>query len=395
MSRFTRTDSFHRADAASRPTATSQRLFGEKVSVGEPVRIQGDTELRQEIETSLEMLAKQRLLEAEEEASALLAKARGDAAILLEKANAQAREMLAQTQAQVDDIRAAAHEEGFKAGFQEGYADATEQVERETVDLLRGANTLLEGAYQAEKLVLRQFEKQAATLMEHLLRKILRRELADSPETLMAMVAQAVESLYMSGKVQVVVSPLVIHELREYAASVRNALGGMERFEFIADPGLDPFQVFIVGQDGCFDLSPQTQMTQMMAAIEPHLQLPRRTDTMSDADTLAAMGQDNSPAFPMENPMGEDALLAMSVGAADEDLLAPDALQELQALEAASQGESREELRPDAGKPDSPDEQEARSQAMPFEFPSLETAVDAVDDPPLADGGDDDTGTIL
>jgi len=263
-------------------------------------------------------------------------------------------------------------------------------VERETVDLLRGANTLLEGAYQAEKLVLKQFEKQAAALMEHLLRKILRRELADSPETLMGMVSQAVESLYMSGKVQVVVNPLVIHELREYAASVSNALSGMERFEFISDPGLEPFQVFIVGQDGCFDISPQAQMEQVMAAaIEPNLQLPRRTDAMPDTEEQTAVRQSDLLASPMENPVGEDALLAMAVGSAEDDLLAPETLLELQALESASQGEAKEELRQGLGEPDLTDEQEMRSQATPFEFPSLET--------PVADGGDldgDDAGIV-
>ena len=31
-----------------------------------------------------------------------------------------------------------AHEEGFKAGFAEGYADATEQVQQESLEMLEG-----------------------------------------------------------------------------------------------------------------------------------------------------------------------------------------------------------------------------------------------------------------
>lgn len=373
LNRFTRTDGFHKADAASKPAVVQHRLFGEQVAVGEPVRIQGDADLRREIETSLEVLAKQRLIEAEDEANALLAKARSDAAVLLEKANAQARELLTQTNAQVDEIRNVAHEEGFKAGFQEGYADATEQVERETVDLLRGANTLLDGAYQAEKLVLKQFEPQAMSMIRHLLHKILRREVADSPETLMAMVSQAVESLYMSGKVQVVISPLVIHELREYAASISDALGGMERFEFIADPGLDQFQIFIVGQEGCFDLSPLTQAEQVMAAIEPHLQLPSMAD-VSDAG-MPSTEPANPLATQSESLMIDDERLVIPIADAAGDLYAPDVLLALGVAEAEP-----EEVADvfSAEETDLP-VLESPMKAAPFDFPSLDEADDNED----------------
>lgn len=274
MQRFTRIHTTSK-DGATRPQSLQSRVYGESVSVGEPLRLDGDAEMRLQVETSLEALAKERLLEADRQASEIVEQAKIEAAGLLQRANAQSAEMLSITQSEVDGIREAAHEEGFKAGFQEGYADATEQVERETVELLQGAQVLAEGAYTAEKRVLKEFEKHAAQLIEHIVRRILNRELSDSPELLLRMVDNAIESLYLSGKVKVVVSSQVIQDLRDFTEHSRDTLEAMSRFEFVADPGLDLHQIFIIGHEGSFDVSPEAQLQKLMTPIAKNLNLPR------------------------------------------------------------------------------------------------------------------------
>lgn len=375
MNKFTRTNNSFRDDPAAKPTVVRHRLYGDAVSLGEPLHIQGDAELRQEIHTSLEMLAKQRLLEAEDDANALLLKAKKEAAALLEKANAQVKEMLAQANSQVDQIRDNAHEEGFKAGFQEGYADATEQVTQETVALLQGANTLVDGAYQAEKLVLKQFEKQAMAIISYLVKKIVRREMADSPETMMMMVHQAIESLYISGKVQVVVSPVIIQDLREFATATQTTLETMNRFEFIADAGLDPEQVFIIGQDGCFDLSPDTQLQQLTEAIEPQLQLPRSAQ-INEAELKQEELKTDEPTYVETAPAPLDEALS-----AESEVT----LQALTARISPASGAQFEMLTEDAitetessvlETPEVPSDEETTIQAAPYEFPNLDDLTD-------------------
>ena len=379
MNKFTRTNSSFRDDPAARPTLAKHRLFGDAVSVGEPVQIQGDAELRQEIHTSLEMLAKQRLLEAEDEANVLLSKAKKEAAALLEKANAQVKEMLAQAQSQVGQIRDNAHEEGFKAGFQEGYADATEQVSQETVELLRGANTLVDSAYQAEKLVLKQFEQQALAIISHVVRKILRRELADSPETLMGMIQQAIDSLYISGKVQVVVNPTILQDLREFANATQQAVDGMNRFEFIADAGLDPFQIFIIGQDSCFDLSPMAQLEQLTSALEPQLQLPR-PDLINEAietaqvelttDGPSSVETTSAPSDEALSAESEATLQALAEG------LSPTANTQFETLLEETLNEEALTIEPDSSILGASTEAETVIQAAPYEFPNLDDLAD-------------------
>lgn len=272
MSKFVRSNG---PGSGRLPGVQAPRLYGDQVAIGETFHLEGNSELKRDIQSSLEIIAQERLLEVETQAKSLLIRAKSEAAKILGQANAQAKEMLEQAQGQVDSIRETAHEEGFKTGYSEGYNDATAQVTQETLELLAGAQTLVDGAYQAEKRVMKHFESRALELIRHIVRRIIDREMTESPATVMWMVEQAMTSLYISGKVQVVVSAQVIHELRGYAAETDKAVDAMNRFEFIADPALDRHQIFIIGQDNCFDLSPETQLEHLLTAVEPHFHLSR------------------------------------------------------------------------------------------------------------------------
>jgi flagellar assembly protein FliH len=377
---------------------TQARVYGNKIALGEPLQIHGDAEMRAEIEASLEFLATQHLLEAEDKANKLITKAKTEAAALLAKAKAQAKELLQQMQDQVDGIRDAAHEEGFKAGFQEGYADATEQVEQETVEMLKEANTLVEGAYQAEKLVLKQFEKQALALIRHLVRRIVQREMTDSPEALTAMIQQATESLYLSGKVQVVVSAQIIQDLRDYAARTRDSLDGMHRFEFIADPNLDTHQIYIIGQEGCFDLSPETQLQQLTVPLESELTLPR-----TSAPPEPAQAGPETTSAPIPEPMEGPAVdLAIAEFATRSDESTPAVLAEepsVSTVELDGQSESPLAAVPEDTAVSAPEEAvaippelaEASGQAKPYEFPALDAIppIDSAETPQPGDAASD------
>jgi flagellar assembly protein FliH len=295
--KFTRMQNFvHRtSDDVALPMSLAAHIGGENVAVGEPVQIHGVADFRRDVESSLEVLAKTCLLDAEAQAQAIVAKSETMASQLLEKSNAQARAMLEQAQSEVDAIRAAAHEAGFKSGFQEGYADSTEQVETETVELLKSAQLMVDSAYQLEKRVLKDFEPHTLSLIAHVIRKILGREMADTPDLVLDLVRRAVESLYISGKVKVVLNPHVLHELRRFSAASQEALDAMSRFEFVADPVLDLYQFFIIGQEGSFDVSPENQIAQLLAPVEKHLKLPRPDVALNAADSF-----DSIPAPDME-----------------------------------------------------------------------------------------------
>lgn len=310
------------------------RIYGREVSVGEPLPLQADPQFRSDLESSLEILTQTRLMESEEQARNLLEDARIKAEKRLAEARAQAeaqaRELLAQARSEADGIREAAREEGFKAGFQEGYSDATAQVEQDAIGLLAGAQCLMESAYLAEKHVLKAFEKHALALVEQVVGRILGERLSESPESILRLIARGVESLYLSGKVKVVVSAQVLQEIRAFSGASAEALATMSRFEFTADPLLDTHQIYIVGQDAAFDFTPQTQARRLLAPLDKHLDLPREglgsplPDAASDLQSAdissdAVRPEPESPApIQEEAPLKEELDVVLTEENADE-----------------------------------------------------------------------------
>ena len=303
MNKFTRIDR-----QATEPKARDSRVYGQAVSIGEPLQIQAAQDLHEQIESSLERIAKERLVDAENraqaKAKAILDEAHAKAKLLtseiLEKANAQAKAMLQSAQDQESSIRENAHEEGFKAGFQEGYTDATMQMEQETVQLIESTKTLLESAYKAEQRVLQDFEQHAVKLIEHLTFKILHRELSESPETILQMVQKAADALYLSGKVRVVIHPQILQEIRQFSAQADAMLESLHRFEWIADPVLDLHQVYIIGQDASFELSPETQVHSLLEPLKSALELPRpeiqepiQAESLSDTSEVSELPEES------------------------------------------------------------------------------------------------------
>ncbi|WP_373533519.1 FliH/SctL family protein [Vampirovibrio sp.] len=292
MSKFVQKVVRYRYEPVADPLSSASHIQGEAVAVGQTYHLESDAQFKRDLEQSLSEIVKKRLQEAEDEAIGLVqvaertaeSNAKQIADDILSKANAQAKEMVETAQAQVDSIQEAAHEEGFKMGFQEGYADATTQVEQEVVGLLQSAHLVTDNAYRAEKLILKNYEKNALALIEHLARKILQRELKDDSETLLNMVHHAVESLYLTGKIKMVLNPQVLQELRAFSGATESAMTRMSRFEFVVDPLLELTQVFIVSEEGAFDLSMEKQVAQLMAPLAAAVSLPRpeTMDTHTD-----------------------------------------------------------------------------------------------------------------
>lgn len=321
MSKFVRKEVRYRHGVETPPMTSTAHIHNDTVTVGNTYHLESDAQFKRDLEQSLADIVTRRLQEAEDEAIALVKIAEATAETnakqiaddILTKANAQAREMVETAQSQVDGIKEEAREEGFKSGFQEGYADATTQVEQDTVALLQGVQSLTEKAYQAEKLVLKNFEKNAIELITYITKKALHRELQDSPETILNLVQQAVESLYLSGKVKVVVNPQILQDIRAFSTVTEGALEQMKRFEFIVDPALELTQLFIIAEEGCFDLSPDTQVAQLITPLGASLTLPRPAADLETSELAFSPPEAQTPDSPViENNMAETATIDTS-----------------------------------------------------------------------------------
>ena len=249
-------------------------LRGQQVSMGDSVELDND-EFRRHVESSLEKLAKQRLLEAETRANTVLETAEQEASRMLSEARDEVMNMLRKAQEETGDIRKNAHDEGYAEGYEEGFNDGTRQIVTETVDLIKGVDTLVDGAIQAEKLVLKNFEENALALVRTIAQRVVSAELAQSPELILGMLDRAIENLQITGRVKVVLSTQALQNIQEFSRDGQAAIAGLKRLDLIGDPALALEQVFVIAEEGSFDISPSAQIAQLTAPLEKSLGFPR------------------------------------------------------------------------------------------------------------------------
>lgn len=254
------------------------RLNADTVQLGEKLQIKGDQERRDQMEYALELRAQETLRQAEIKSKAMMDAARQEARELIEKAQ-QAAEQTAATlietaRAEEDGIRTGAYEAGFQAGYEEGLQRITAETEAQVTALLDSAQTLLDGAFLAEKRVMKAFKKDAHALVGHVAKRIVGEAFEANPEWRLLLIEQAAESLYLSGKVKIVVHPELLAGLRQFTSGTEAAMARMSRFEFTTDEQLAPRQIFVLSEQGHFELTPEIQVENLLTPIARELVLP-------------------------------------------------------------------------------------------------------------------------
>lgn len=270
-----------------------------QVNLGTALEIKGDTQYLQEMTENFETLMQKRMEQAEAKARAIVQEAEAEAAthreILVQQAEQEAQAIVAGAHAEKDVIREQATQEGFDAGYAKGYADATEHGEAETVRLMTEAQALIESTYQAEKVVLHRFQKDASELIRYVTRRILHREINDTPETLVTMLQEAVESLYITGKIRLVANKETIHHLQQFSGKTEQALAAMTRFELVGDDKLGPDEIYLISTEGTFSVGVDAQLNRLLDVVDGQLPLEappeRALEEMADVEEAPVVAE--------------------------------------------------------------------------------------------------------
>ncbi len=247
------------------------------VQMGTSMEIKGDAQYLQEMTETYEALMQQKLANAEALAQRMLQEAEIQAAAhrdnLIQRAEEESRDIVAKAHAEKEAIRSHATQEGYEAGYGQGYADATQAGEAQSVQLMTEAQALIQSAYYAEKMVLQKFQPDASELIRYVTRRILHREITDSPENLMHLLQQATDALYLTGKIRLVANKEVIHHLQQFSPKVQDALEHMTRFELVGDDKLGLDEIYLISTEGTFSVGVDAQLDRLMSYVEGQLPL--------------------------------------------------------------------------------------------------------------------------
>lgn len=236
------------------------RLSSSNVQVGNTFQVSSMPAQQAEIVTKM-------VLEAQEEARKLLLAAQSQAKQLLAASTQKAQEIEDEAEARLALACQEAEQAGFNKGYEEGYA----QAEQETIRILEGAQTIMDGAYRSKALILKGFKKDAGQIIQFICTRILKKVFLTDPTLLLEMVDEAIQSLHLTGRVRVVVSPDILEHIRQFSDKTEEALDLLSRLELIPDPALQLGEIFILSQEGNFSLAPTKQIKRLIAPIIKNL----------------------------------------------------------------------------------------------------------------------------
>jgi flagellar biosynthesis/type III secretory pathway protein FliH len=230
-----------------------------------------------------EQEAKARLETAQATADTLEENARNRALALIESAHQKAAEIEDAALAKQEQLEQEATERGFEAGFEAGLASGYETAGQETLDLLNSAKKIQELAYQTQYRILKELKQEALLLMEHVLKQTGYAAWQAAPTEFMAnQWEQAVEALKLTGKVTVVLHPHHLELLQNFHPSIEATLADCNRFQFETDNQLALDACYLIGSEGCFDVSFSAQAHSVMGSLATDAPTPACLVTVSD-----------------------------------------------------------------------------------------------------------------
>jgi flagellar assembly protein FliH len=251
-----------------------------QVTLGQPLELRANDEF---FESSIDGRQAAFIRAAEQQAMAIMEQAQAQARQLLDATHEQIETLKAEADADVEQLKQAAlneiegwKQEAEKEGYQQGYEDGQTQARQDTAEevatILHYAQQVNQAAFEAKRQALEQFKPNILELVSYILHRIIGLQLdKDSAPFVEALLNKAADALHTTGTLRVVLNPKLYYQLKTYHELVSDGLDKLERFTFEADSDLPVDKLFVVGAEGCLEISPGTQVKRLIEPLEAYL----------------------------------------------------------------------------------------------------------------------------
>lgn len=207
--------------------------------------------------------SKQHLTKAQTQAQKLLQ----DALIQVEQTIAQAQEeaanILKQAQTDAANIQIQAQEIGQKMGFDAGYQDGYNQATEEAQNIIRSAETIVNGAYQSQKEILMNTEKDMLALIIAISKKVINKELRMQPDIILRLTEAAIKELKEREVVKLIVNPQSVVILKNASNALKQRINSLEIIKIIEDKSVPIGGVIVESASGKIDAQIDTQLEEI------------------------------------------------------------------------------------------------------------------------------------
>lgn len=190
----------------------------------------------------------------------------------IENTRRHGHQLLAEAADKVDEIRQAAHAEGFAVGREEGFAAsrnlidqrASEVAARKVAEQLRTALPALESAAAALEVErdkwISEWESAAVKLAQAIAERILRHELSRRPEAALSTIREALQLAAGQPHIQVRLHPDDLEQLRECGDEIAGKLTRIAETSLVADETISRGGCLVETRHGAIDARLETQL---------------------------------------------------------------------------------------------------------------------------------------
>ena len=182
----------------------------------------------------------------------------------------QAEQILQQSKAKAEQIAADAKEEGRRAALLEAQQSLGATLDQQLTTLLPALQQAVQDIRHSKAVWLTQWESQTITLATAIAARVIRREVASTPEITVDLIRDALELAMGAGRLTIQLSPQDYDALRDRAEHVARQLGKLGATEIVADPDISPGGCRVVTEFGVIDQTFEAQLARIAEELACH-----------------------------------------------------------------------------------------------------------------------------
>jgi flagellar assembly protein FliH len=207
--------------------------------------------------------AQKHLSKAQTEAQKLLQDALIQVDQTINNAQSEAAAILEQAQTEAEKIQAQAQEAGQQMGYDAGYQEGYNQAVEEANSIICSAETIINGAYQAQKDILMNTEKEMLGLITAIARKVIQKEVKMQPDIILRMTEAAIRELKEREVVKIMVNPKTVALMTKASDILIKRINSLNTIKIIEDKSVPEGGVIVESPDGKIDASIDTQLEEI------------------------------------------------------------------------------------------------------------------------------------
>lgn len=207
--------------------------------------------------------SKKELTKAQSEAQKMLQQALIQMEQTIQNAQQKAQEILNQAQMDAELIQQQAQEMGQQQGFDEGYQAGYNQAIQESLNIIEASETIINGAYQAQKEIMINSEREMIELITAIAKKIIHKELKTQPDIIIKLTESAIRELKDRDLVKVIVNPQNVEILQLAAQELKEKISSLEVIKIIEDRNIPMGGVIVESVSGKIDAQVDVQLEEI------------------------------------------------------------------------------------------------------------------------------------